>query len=209
MLRLTSLKLEALRGATQPFELKFERGKPITIVYGENGAGKSTICDALDLLANESLGSLDGRGLGTTARYWHSTSRRASDIEVTLSTNAGSWTGQVSKGKAVVSPSGTRPRIAILRRHQIISLVAGSPANRYEAVRPFIAIDAIDESERSLRDLINSSTKQLSLAEARTGENLQTIENVWKQAGSSRCETLLILINPSSLSEIISGCATP
>jgi AAA15 family ATPase/GTPase len=61
MLNLTSLKLEALRGATQPFELKFESGKKITIVYGENGSGKSTVCDAFDLLGNDGLSSLRGK----------------------------------------------------------------------------------------------------------------------------------------------------
>ncbi len=96
----------------------------------------------------------------------------------------GLWTGRVAKGKAVVTPSNIRPSVAILRRHQIIGLVAGKPADRYQAVRPFIAIDTIDKSERPLRDLINSATRQLSLAEARIGENLLTLENVWKQAGS-------------------------
>jgi energy-coupling factor transporter ATP-binding protein EcfA2 len=184
MLRLSSLKLEALRGATQAFELKFEKGKTIVIVYGENASGKSTVCDALDLLGNHSLGSLDGKGLGSPARYWHSTNRKPSDIRVTLTANAGTWTAQVAKSDVIVDPSEGCPRVAILRRHQILDLIAGRPADRYAALRPFIAIDGIDDSERTLRDLANSVGRQLALAEARTGENLETIENVWKQAGS-------------------------
>jgi hypothetical protein len=84
----------------------------------------------------------------------------------------------------IVDPSAGYPRVAILRRHQILHLIAGRPADRYETLLPFIAIDGIDESERTLRDLVNSVGKQLTLAEARTGENLETIENVWEQAGS-------------------------
>jgi ABC-type Mn2+/Zn2+ transport system ATPase subunit len=71
--------LEALRGATQPFEIKFESGKSVVIIYGDNGAGKSTICDGFDLLCNGTVGSLDRRGLGTTSRYWHSTNRKPTD----------------------------------------------------------------------------------------------------------------------------------
>jgi energy-coupling factor transporter ATP-binding protein EcfA2 len=184
MLNLTSLTLEALRGATQPFELKFESGKKITIVYGENGSGKSTLCDALDLLGNDGLSSLAGKGLSTTSKYWHSTNRKPADIKVTLVAKNEGWTAQVVKGKVVVARSESRPKVAILRRHQILSLIAGRASDRYEALRPFIAIDSIDDSERSLRDLINSTRKQLGLAEARIGENLQTLENVWKQANS-------------------------
>ncbi len=184
MLRLSSLKLEALRGATQPFELKFEKGKSIVIVYGENASGKSTVCDAFDLLGNHVLGSLDGKGLGSSTRYWHSTNCKPADIRVTLSTNAGTWTAQLAKSEVVVDPPEGYPRVAILRRHQILDLIAGRPADRYEALRPFIAIDGIDDSERALRDLVNSVGRQLTLAEVRTSENLQTIENVWKQAGS-------------------------
>jgi energy-coupling factor transporter ATP-binding protein EcfA2 len=184
MLNLASLTLEALRGATQPFELRFESGKKITIVYGENGSGKSTICDALDLLGNDGVSSLTGKGLSTTTKYWHSTNRRSTDIRVTLAAKSETWTAQVIKGKVVIVPSGSRPRVAILRRHQILNLIAGRAGDRYEALRPFIAIDAIDDNERSLRDLINSTRKQLGIAEARIGENLQTLENVWKQAGA-------------------------
>ena len=35
--------------------MKFESGKSVVIIYGENGSGKSTICDGLDLLSNETL----------------------------------------------------------------------------------------------------------------------------------------------------------
>lgn len=185
MLRLTSLSLEALRGATQPFVLKFQSGKPITIVYGENGAGKSTICDALDLLGNSEVSSLKGKGLTPpTSRYWHATNRKPADIKVTLTATTGTWTAQVAKGKVLVTPTEGRPTVAILRRHQILDLIAGQAGTRYEAVRPFIGIDGIDESERKLRDLIKDVQNRLEFAKARTGENLQTIEGLWKQARS-------------------------
>lgn len=184
MLKLRSLSFEALRGATQPFELKFETGKKIVIVFGENGSGKSTICDALDLLGNDDLSSLVGKGLTHTQKYWHSTTRKSADIKITLTSSTDNWSAQVIKGKCVVAPADTRPKVTILRRHQILNLLAAQPASRYQALRPFLAIEALDESERSLRDLINSTKRSLAVAEARIGENLENLENVWRQASS-------------------------
>jgi len=42
------LTIKHLRGSVLPFVLPFESGKKLTVVYGENGSGKSTICDALE-----------------------------------------------------------------------------------------------------------------------------------------------------------------
>ena len=46
---LMSLTVENLRGAVTPFTLAFEKSKKLTIIYGENGTGKSTVADAFDL----------------------------------------------------------------------------------------------------------------------------------------------------------------
>ena len=55
---LEKITIEHLRGSVKPFTLSFERKKKLTIVYGENGTGKSTICDAFDFLGNKNVGSL-------------------------------------------------------------------------------------------------------------------------------------------------------
>ena len=86
---LKSLVVEHLRGAVMPFQLTFEKGKKLSIIYGENGTGKSTICDALDFLGNSNVGSLDNRGLGKTTRYWHSLGRKPEDVSVTLEVGNG------------------------------------------------------------------------------------------------------------------------
>src|SRR5690348_10755487 len=169
MTKLESLTFEALRGATKSFELKFEKNKTICIIYGENASGKSTICDALDILANGTLGSLLGKGLSGTTKYWHSTNRDPTDVQIKLVSSNSTWTAQMVRGKVVTFPADSRPRIAILRRHQILDLLAKPPGAKYEALRPFIAIEAIDDSEASLRKLLNSTKKELEVAVARVG----------------------------------------
>src|SRR3954452_10680892 len=121
---LTDLKVEYLRGALQPFVLRFEKDRPLTIIYGENGTGKSTICDALEFLGRGHIGSLDSRGLGRTGRYWCSHGKRPSDIAVTLRTNNSECVGTMSSSGAVsITPPESRPRIEIFRKLQIRSLV--------------------------------------------------------------------------------------
>jgi AAA15 family ATPase/GTPase len=63
---LQKLTISHLRGSVVPFALSFEKGKKLTIVYGENATGKTTICDAFEFLAHGRVGSLENRGLGKT-----------------------------------------------------------------------------------------------------------------------------------------------
>jgi energy-coupling factor transporter ATP-binding protein EcfA2 len=190
MIKLESLTLEALRGATKSFELKFEKNKPICIIYGENGSGKSTVCDALDILANGVVGSLSNKGLSFTTRYWHSTNRDSADVRIKLASSSETWTAQLLRGKVVTDPHDSRPRVAILRRHQLWDLLAKPPGAKYEALRPFIAIEAIDNSETTLRKLLTSARKDLEIAAARVGENLIALDNLYNQAGAKDSSVL-------------------
>ena len=61
---LKHLTISHLRGSVTSFNLPFEPGIKLTVVYGENGTGKSTICDALDFLGNGKVRYLEDRGLG-------------------------------------------------------------------------------------------------------------------------------------------------
>ncbi len=61
---LKALIIEHLRGSVVPFNLPFDKNKKLTVIYGENGTGKSTICDAFEFLGKGKVGSLENRGRG-------------------------------------------------------------------------------------------------------------------------------------------------
>lgn len=187
---LKKLEVLALRGATQKFTLDFERGKKITIIYGENGSGKSTICDAVELLANGKLGSLDGKGLGKTESFWPSTGYQPSDVTVTLATTKGTWTAGIAKSKVTVAPPTDRPRAAVLRRSQILGLIAQQPKNRFDAIRPFLDIETVEQSEAHLKKLIEQEQANSRMAIARIDENRVAVENFWQEAGSPGASAL-------------------
>ncbi|MEK6409535.1 MAG: AAA family ATPase [Acidobacteriota bacterium] len=181
---LHKLEIDALRGATKPFALTFEKGKKITILYGENGSGKSTICDALEFLGKGNVGSLDNRGLGKTGSFWHSTGRRPDELSVTLSTSSGEWEGRLVRSKVVVKPNASHPRTEVLRKNQILSLIAGQPKNRYDAISPFIDIASVEQCEAVLRKLLDHEKSSRDTASARIEENRVAVENFWTEAGT-------------------------
>lgn len=165
---LTKLTIKYLRGAVASFDLPFEKGKKLTIVYGENGTGKSTICDALAFLGKGTVGSLDNRGLGQTHRYWNTVGKSPTDVSVTLETIAGiPCRATMVRGKAVALPPEARPRVEVMRRSHILALMEARPGNRYEAISRFIDVSGVETSEGTLRQLIRDLNSSRDIAAAR------------------------------------------
>jgi len=182
---LVSLSIENLRGSVTPFTLEFEKNKKLTIVYGENGTGKSTISDALDLLGNEKVGSLENRGVGTATRpFWPSVGKAHADVRVALTTTNGTCTLSLGKIGVVVDNPTHKPQVAVLRRSQILSLIEAQPAERYKAISRFVDVAGVEASEATLRKLINDKARDYETATARLGTSRTSIENFWAQAGS-------------------------
>lgn len=182
---LKKLKVHALRGATQHFEVEFH--KPLTLIYGENGTGKSTICDALDLLGNQKVGSVEGRGLGITNKYWASLGKSKVDISVKLETKTNDWQATVnSKSVISIKPENDVPFVSVLRRSQILSLIQGKPADRFAVIKPFIDISEIENSETELRSLIKSLDEGEKQASIRIDENRASIESYGQRLGNSK-----------------------
>lgn len=180
---LVKLTIEHLRGSIAPFNLPFETNKKLTIVYGENGTGKSTICDAFEFLGNGKVGSLDNRGLGKTTKYWPSFGRKAEDVAVTLATKTTSCCAKLLKSEVVVDHPANRPRVEVLRRSQILSLVEAKPGDRYAAISRFIDVSGVEASEASLRALILDLNRNRDVALARVQENQDSITQFWEAAG--------------------------
>jgi hypothetical protein len=187
---LVELTVEHLRGSIVPFSLQFEKGKKLTIIYGENGTGKSTVCDAFDLLGNGKVGSLDGRGLGTTKPYWHSVGKTRADVKVTLKTSAGECSASLGRRDVTITNDQHRPRIEVLRRSQILSLVEAKPAERYSAISRFIDVSGVEASEASLRKLIIEVNRDSEFAVTRVLENREQIDRFWAEVGKPGGDSL-------------------
>ena len=182
---LKQLTIAGFRGAIKPFSLRFTAEKSFTVIYGENASGKSTICDALELLGRAKVGSLDNRGLGATTRYWPSIGRSLSDISVSLESLNGECLATIARtGDVFISPEPLRPRVEVFRRNQILSLIETTPAARYAAISRFVDVSGVEASEGTLRELIRDLKKQRDGAAARLNENEITIRQFWETDGS-------------------------
>jgi energy-coupling factor transporter ATP-binding protein EcfA2 len=179
---LKKLTIEHLRGSVQPFKFPFEKGKKMTFIYGENGTGKSTICDAFEFLGKGKVGSLENRGLGKTNRYWQTIGKKPSDVSVSLETTTGSCLGTIGKTEVIVVPLDQRPPVEVLRRSQIQSLVEAKPAERYAAISRFVDVSGAEASEGSLRELIRNIENSRGVAIARVQENQEAIQQFWEAA---------------------------
>src|SRR5690606_33518382 len=83
---LDTLKITSFRGASQACEIKFDPAKPLVMVFGENGSGKSTIADAVDFIGNRAVGSLDDRSTGSRRESFLPTvGRKQQDVRIEAS----------------------------------------------------------------------------------------------------------------------------
>jgi len=181
---LTKLTITHLRGSVASFELPFEKSKKLTLVYGENGTGKSTICDALEFLSKGKIGSLDNRGLGRTDRYWNTVSKNPADVSVTLETVGGACRATIIRGNVNVQPPEARPRVEVMRRSQILELLEARAGERYAAISRFIDVSGVETSEAALHQLIRDLNRSRDIAAARIQENLDAVQQFWEAAGS-------------------------
>ena len=186
---LTKLTIEHLRGSVVPFSLLFEKDKKLSVIYGENATGKTTICDAFEFLGNGKVSSLENRGLGKTERYWHSVQKKPADVSVTLETLSADPSkpdicrATIGKGEVLATPPALRPKVEVLRRSQILSLIQAKPGERYAAISRFIDVSGVEASEGALRDLIRELAGRREIAVARVRENLDALIQFWETAG--------------------------
>lgn len=181
---LRSLALTAFRGSASTFVLNFEKGKKLTLIYGENGTGKTTICDAFEFLAKDNVGSLDGKGLGTGVRkFWRTVGKPATACAVELTTSDGTCTGKLAGNMATVL-NGDAPRVELLRQRQILDLVETQPAKRYEAIKRFIDIEAFERSEDALRQQIKTLGSELTAANQAETQSLEELQGSYQAAGA-------------------------
>jgi uncharacterized protein (UPF0212 family) len=182
---LKSLTLTAFRGSAATFKLDFEKNKKLTLIYGENGTGKTTICDAFEFLAFERIGSLENRGMGKgLEKFWPTAGKPATALAVDLETYTAKCSGRIVDKKVSVSPATSRPRIELLRQRQILELIQAPPAERYGAIKRFIDIEAFERSEDTLRQIGKTLLTERQQAHAAEQENLAALLSFYEAAGS-------------------------
>jgi len=154
MPRIRTLAVKACRGIRES-SLDFE-GKSL-ILHGENGCGKSSFVDALELFFKGRINHLDEARSTSTKKHAPHIHFSEKDTKVIITTFdpvatlEWSFEGTTSDPNHQISFQlvGEKTNF-ILRRKQILDFIVTKPAGRYEQIAQVIGVTDLDEVELNL-----------------------------------------------------------
>lgn len=184
--RLQRIELMHFRGATQLTSVDLDPRKPMTVVYGANGTGKTTLADAIDVVCNATRGSLADRS-STEARDLFSAGLQT-ELNATLTFGAQQWTwagGVARTNIAGINGPADRPTAYVLRRGSLLQLMEAAPAERYKALVGFIDIEPVQKSEDALKRAVTAADTAAKTAEAVAKQAVDTLRDDRKAAAGN------------------------
>lgn len=183
--RIKNLSVQSFRGATQPFELQFDANKPVILIFGENGTGKSTIVDAFECV---------GSGSTTFKNDWKVGSRKFSyiptlgkvltDVKISLDFGNQNYTATLNARGVQLCDTPDRPQTKVLRRKSLQAFIDADPAQRYKEVAAFLDIPQIEAAEASLRQAYKNAKEIFNSATSASVQAQETLHGLWEAEGS-------------------------
>lgn len=178
--RIRRVELERFRGATTTTSVDFDVSKPLVLMFGENGCGKSTICNALDFVCNQSFGSLESIS-STDHTHVVSIGSDPSELKVRLFRHESSWEA-IQKGRRVnVNPIEGYPSVKVLRRSELLKLVEAAPSERFESIRSFIDFQKYEVSEQNLRKALKTSRQSVERNAELHTQAVNLLGAIWRE----------------------------
>ncbi len=186
---LHELEIKSFRGSSQSVTLSFEGNKRIALIFGNNGTGKSTICDAMDFIGNSRKGSLEDKKFGgpgiDKTKYVHSVGQNATDVFVRLKCEEGEWTATLGGKSVSIAPGPHALDVRVLRRSNIQSIVQANPKDRYAIMQEFLDLASVEHAEGNLRQAAKNMNTRLTRTAERLANARNELDRHWRTAGSS------------------------
>ena len=189
--RINRLKIESFRGATQPLDLEFDASKPVVLIFGENGSGKSTIVDAIESVGAGTTAFLNDWKLGQGKRkegYIPAFGKEPADVAIRLGFGASTYSARLNSRGIQLCRAKERPVTKVLRRKSLQAFMDADPAQRYKEVATFLDIPEIEAAEVSLREALKNAQKQFDLATSAYGQAQESLHGLWQAEGSPGLE---------------------
>lgn len=178
---ITKIELAGFRGATVAFDLDFDPAKDMTMLFGENGSGKSSILDGIDIICNGGIGSLEDISVGQgPGQYLCTLGNPRTTLRAIIHSGQESWTGTMQGNLVSTIGPDVKPRVKILRRGKVLALVTAQPRDRYDALKHFIDIGVVEKSERALQQKLQDVDRGINDAIATKQRQVDQLENVWE-----------------------------
>lgn len=181
------LQFTTFRGATRPVVFHFTPQKPIVLIFGENGSGKSTIADALDFICNSDFGSIRLKRGTTPSSHIVAVSGQAGDLQVEMDYGGKTWQARLQSGKPVTTPAEP-PRAFVLRRADITRIMEVTDGDRYKNLKEFITVPLIEDAETALRSLCRRVKEEVDRAVQQKLTAETTLQKLWEAEGKPNCD---------------------
>ena len=182
-MKIENLRLRAFRGATKDVSIEFDPSKKITLIFGENGTGKSTIIDGLTFLCEQSIGSLDDRSGANFPKFLISAGQKREDVLVGLKVGNDNWEANFQGSRIVVNPLTGHPNLSVLRRAKLSSFIDAQPQKRFEALKEFVETPKVESAELSLREAEKTSKSNLNQSVRDFNTANDQLEKLWIEEG--------------------------
>ncbi|MES2545511.1 MAG: hypothetical protein V4548_11540 [Bacteroidota bacterium] len=191
-MKLNNLHIKSFRGAIKPITIEFDKEKKITMIFAENGNGKSTISDAFVCLLTNEKGSLDDKS-SIDMQFLKSVGTGIGEASISLNTDIGTFSATLSGTSKtfIKNPIVGIPSIRFLRRNQIINLINAQPTGRYETLKDYIDVSNILASEDALRKVNKEIDRDLETTTRILSSATITLEQSWVIAGKPDNDMLI------------------
>jgi len=160
-MKIKKIKISWFRGAADPVELDLNLKS--LVLYGENGAGKSSFVDAVEHninngrinhLAHEYSGKRQEKAVLNT----HIPKNQTGDVAVTLEDNSTVETKIQNNGSFAVTPtisdiSSWDYRRTILRQNEVADFIANTKGDKYSALLPLLGLGHLEIIAENLRKI--------------------------------------------------------
>lgn len=178
---ITRIRARGFRGATRPLELELDPARPFVLLYGDNGCGKSTIADAIELAIAGTKGSLADIGSATIADL-ASKGVTTGPLQVELEVGGETYRATMPGSKPQLSGPGERPRVLILRRARLAAMAVATPSDRYEELKRFIDVETVAACEAQLEKAAKEARARLGDSATRHTETEGELDSIWRDA---------------------------
>ncbi|AHG87796.1 hypothetical protein J421_0259 [Gemmatirosa kalamazoonensis] len=176
--RIAAVRLRRFRGATGDTEISLDASRPLVLLFGENGAGKSSLVDAIDAVCNASRGSIDDRS-STNAKHLVAAGARVEDVEVAVRTGRGEWSAVLKGDRVVGVPAWSGPPVHVLRRAGLVRLVDAQPSERYAVIERFIDVAQVESCEASLAAAARDAANAAKSLDGALAQAERALEEMW------------------------------
>lgn len=158
------IAMQNFRGSAHRSMIEFDAQRPIALIFGENGTGKSTIVDALDMVCNALPGSIAERSGTSAQKHLPAIGSAPAQVEVEIEFGNGDiWTGRLTDGgKVRVAGPSASPTVCILRRRSLLKLTESAPSERYGQLKRLIDVENVEKAEKRLADALNQTNTKLN-----------------------------------------------